>query len=75
MSENPMLVLGATGQQGGAVTDALLARNTDVRALLRATDTAGAARLGERGVATVTGSLDDTDSLAAAMDGVDGCLR
>jgi uncharacterized protein YbjT (DUF2867 family) len=32
---DPILVLGATGGQGGAVTDALLERGAPVRALVR----------------------------------------
>jgi uncharacterized protein YbjT (DUF2867 family) len=72
MAEQPFLVLGATGGQGGAVTTTLLARGTGVRALVRSSETSGAARLSERGVETVTGSLDDADSLTAAMTGTAG---
>jgi uncharacterized protein YbjT (DUF2867 family) len=38
----PIFVLAATGGQGGAVTDALLARDAPVRALVRDTDAAAA---------------------------------
>src|SRR5699024_172926 len=72
MTDQPCLVLGATGGQGGAVVTALLDRQAPVRALVREPDSAGATRLAERGVPTAVGSLDDADSLAAAMDGVGG---
>ncbi|MBO0878261.1 MAG: NmrA family NAD(P)-binding protein, partial [Pseudonocardia sp.] len=67
-----MLVLGATGGQGGAVLEALLARGAPVRALAR--DAAGnsARRLAGRGVAVVAGSLSDEASLVSAMDGAAG---
>jgi uncharacterized protein YbjT (DUF2867 family) len=66
---DPILVLGATGGQGGAVTDALLDRGAPVRALVRDPDSSGAQRLDAVGVETVAGSLDDRASLAAAMRG------
>jgi uncharacterized protein YbjT (DUF2867 family) len=34
-AESPILALGATGRQGGAVTAALLARQARVRAMVR----------------------------------------
>ncbi|GAA4855679.1 NmrA/HSCARG family protein [Saccharopolyspora rosea] len=70
MVERPVLVLGATGGQGGAVVAALLERGAEVRALVRDPGRESARRLGERGVAVVAGSLDDADSLAAAMSEV-----
>lgn len=69
-TQRPVLVLGATGGQGGAVVDALLARKAVVRALTRNMDSASARRLQDRGVEVVSGSLDDRDSLSAAMRGV-----
>lgn len=72
MTGNPMLVLGATGGQGGAVVDALLALGTSVRALVRDPGSGSARRLGARGVEIVPGSLDDEASLASAMDHVSG---
>jgi len=72
MADSPMLVLGATGGQGGAVTNALLARGARVRALVRTADRAQTPWLSERGIETAVGSLDDADSLTAAMDGVAG---
>ena len=69
MADEPILVLAATGGQGGAVTDALLARGAPVRALVRDPRQDSARRLAERGVEVVAGSLDDRASLAAAMAG------
>ena len=70
----PILVLGATGGQGGAVADALLARDTRVRAMVRRPDQPAVRRLAERGVEVVVGSLDDPASLGAAMQNVAGAF-
>jgi uncharacterized protein YbjT (DUF2867 family) len=69
-TDAPILVLGATGGQGGAVAGALLAGGVPVRALVRRPDGPSVRRLAERGVETVVGSLDDTTALGAAMRGV-----
>jgi uncharacterized protein YbjT (DUF2867 family) len=71
-AESPALVLGATGGQGGAVVDALLARGARVRALVRRPDGPSVRRLSERGVEAVVGSLDDRIALGAAMRNVAG---
>ncbi|BCY10213.1 NmrA/HSCARG family protein [Actinoplanes sp. L3-i22] len=60
---DPVLVVGATGQQGGAVARALRAAGIPVRALVR--DPAKAV-VGE----AVIGDLRDRESLAKAVDGV-----
>lgn len=67
MPADPILVLGATGGQGGAVVDALLARGARVRALVRDPQSPRARRLAARGVEAVAGALNDRSSLAAAM--------
>jgi uncharacterized protein YbjT (DUF2867 family) len=72
MTGRPILVLGATGGQGGAVADALLTRGAPVRAMVRRPEAPSGRRLGERGVDLVAGSLDDLAALRAAMRGVDG---
>jgi uncharacterized protein YbjT (DUF2867 family) len=72
MADGAMLVLGATGGQGGAVLDALLARGVQVRGLVRDTAAGSARGLADRGVEVVAGSLNDEASLAAAMTGVSG---
>ena len=61
----PVLVIGGTGNLGGRVVDALLARGTTVRALVR--DGTDPRPLQARGVATVTGDLLDPTSLRAAQ--------
>jgi uncharacterized protein YbjT (DUF2867 family) len=74
MTEKTILVIGATGNQGGATLDALLPTEFAVRALLRrsgSSDEAGR-RLAARGVEIMRGDLDDTDSLTQAMRDVYG---
>ena len=66
-----VLVTGATGQQGGAVVQALLARGHRVRGLTRNTGSASAQRLADQGVEVVAGDFTDQDSLVRAATGVD----
>ncbi|MBB4110871.1 uncharacterized protein YbjT (DUF2867 family) [Rhizobium sp. BK226] len=66
-----VLVTGATGQQGGAVVRALIARGHRVKAISRRPDSEGAKRLTAAGVEVVAGDLDDAASVAAAAEGVD----
>ncbi len=63
----PVLVIGGTGNLGGRVVDALLARGTTVRALVR--DGTDPRPLRARGVTTVAGDLLDPASLRAALGG------
>ena len=63
----PVLVLGATGAQGGATLRALLAAGIPVRALVR--DAAKAQALVELGATLAVGSFDDEASLLAACRG------
>jgi uncharacterized protein YbjT (DUF2867 family) len=72
MAGLPILVLGATGGQGGAVADALLAHGERVRAMVRRPDEPKARHLAERGVEVLAGSLDDPTALGAAMRGAEG---
>jgi len=72
MSKTLILVTGGTGTQGGAVIDALLARQVPIRALVRDPASAAAQALAARGVELAQGDFDDASSLAAAMAGVDG---
>ena len=69
---NPFVVVcGATGNQGGAVVDALLRRSRfRVRALVR--DPRRAAALTDRGVELSAGDLGDTESLVRAFSGAAG---
>jgi uncharacterized protein YbjT (DUF2867 family) len=64
-----VLVLGATGGQGGAVAAALLARGAPVRALVRNPRGRRAEALARRGVDLATGDLTDEASITAAMRG------
>ncbi|MGB8380839.1 MAG: NmrA/HSCARG family protein [Dermatophilaceae bacterium] len=70
--EDPVLVIGATGQQGGATARALLRRGRPVRALVRDPDSSKAMALQAAGAQLVCGDLDDVGLLQAAMDGVEG---
>ncbi|MEU8277174.1 NmrA/HSCARG family protein [Microbispora bryophytorum] len=69
---DPVLVVGATGQQGGATARQLLARGRSVRALVRDPGGSAARALEESGAELVVGDLDDEGSLRRAMGGVDG---
>ncbi|MFJ6613602.1 NmrA family NAD(P)-binding protein [Streptomyces sp. NPDC091289] len=62
----PVLVTGATGRQGGAVTRALLAAGVPVRALVRDPHTPRAQAVEALGVELVTGDLSDRSSLDPA---------
>jgi uncharacterized protein YbjT (DUF2867 family) len=70
--EGPVLVIGGTGQQGGAATSALLAQGWLVHALVRDPDAAAAVSLHTAGARLVTGDLDDLGSLRAAIGAVYG---
>lgn len=74
MTSRMCLVTGATGRQGGATLDALLARHWRVRALTRTPGSPSARRLADRGVEVVAGDLDDTASLERALAGVDAAF-
>ena len=64
-SETRVLVVGATGNQGGAVVDHLLASTAafDVRGLTRDATSDAAQALEDRGVTMVEGDLDDPETL------------
>jgi uncharacterized protein YbjT (DUF2867 family) len=66
-----VLVTGATGQQGGHVVRALLARGHSIRALTRKPESPAAAALAERGVTIVPGDFEDQGSLERAARGMD----
>ncbi|MFI5841357.1 NmrA/HSCARG family protein [Catenuloplanes sp. NPDC051500] len=65
-------VFGATGQQGGAVVDALLDQEARVRALVRDPRSGRAQALAARGVELAAVRADDPASLAAALATVEG---
>jgi uncharacterized protein YbjT (DUF2867 family) len=67
-----ILVLGATGRQGGAAARALFARGFAVKALTRDPDKPAAQALMTLGVSVVKGNIDEPRLLLEAMHGVDG---
>src|SRR5262249_21862925 len=67
-SRRPILVIGATGRQGGSVVRHLIARDLRVRALTRGSLTSPRAiDLEQQGVELVQGDMDDPGSLRRAM--------
>jgi uncharacterized protein YbjT (DUF2867 family) len=66
--KKPILVFGATGQQGGSVTTALLKTGWPVRALVRDTASAKSVALRDAGVELVHGTLADTTTIQRAME-------
>jgi uncharacterized protein YbjT (DUF2867 family) len=68
----PVLVVGATGQQGGATARHLLERGRTVHALVRDPSLSAARALQGEGARLVVGDLDDSTSLRAAMEAVHG---
>jgi len=75
MNNKTILVIGATGNQGGAVLRALQAKTKfRIRAFVRATDNESLriTTFRDQGVEIATGDLDDVASLTAAMSGVYG---
>ena len=66
-----ILVGGATGRQGTAVVDELLARGYTVRGLTRNLESKGAGALAAKGVEVVQGNYANPDSIVAAMQDVE----
>ena len=71
-ADRTVLVLGATGQQGGAVVTSLLSAGWTVRAFVRDPDGDKARRLESAGAEVIRGDLDDRALLEAAMRRVYG---
>lgn len=67
-----VLVSGATGRQGGAVTRELLDRGYTVRALTRNPSSERAQELQALGAELVKGDFDDRESIDSAVQGVYG---
>jgi uncharacterized protein YbjT (DUF2867 family) len=67
--DSPILVTGATGNQGGATARRLLAGGWPVRALVRDPAAPAAAALAAAGAELARGDFDDSASLPAALDG------
>jgi uncharacterized protein YbjT (DUF2867 family) len=66
-----VLVTGATGRQGGAVTRLLIKKNHDVRALTRNPNAPQARALRELGVEIVEGDFENLQSIKSAVSGLD----
>lgn len=71
-AEQPILVLGATGQQGGAVARALRSTSRPVRAMVRHLEGEAAQALAGIGVDLVRGDFSDVSSVREAIAGVAG---
>ncbi|TGN44701.1 NmrA/HSCARG family protein [Paracoccus liaowanqingii] len=72
MENGPVLVLGATGKQGGAVAVELLRKGRPVRALVRTPQSAAARSLAANGVQLFSGGFPDLEVIRAAMAGAAG---
>ncbi|MFG6503328.1 NmrA/HSCARG family protein [Microbacterium sp. P05] len=68
----PIAVIGATGQQGRSVIDALLEQGVPVRAVVRNPDSPRARALRDAGAEVVTADQEDEESLSAALSNVAG---
>jgi uncharacterized protein YbjT (DUF2867 family) len=71
-SDNVVLVVGATGNQGGATARQLLADGWQVRVLTRDPHSVNAKALAAVGANLVVGDLDDQASLGEAVAGATG---
>lgn len=71
-SKQPIVVFGATGQQGGSVAATLLKAGRPVVALVRDPASARALTLRAAGAELVQGSYADTDAVRTAMRGAYG---
>jgi uncharacterized protein YbjT (DUF2867 family) len=67
-----ILITGVTGQQGGAVAQALQGSGFHLRGLTRKPESQQAAALAHRGVEIVQGDLDDETTLRRALAGAWG---
>ena len=66
-----VLVMGATGSQGGAVVRNLLTKGHRIRILTRNPDSPKAKQLAEQGVEVLKGDFNDSDSMVKAATGMD----
>jgi len=71
-NDRTILITGVTGQQGGAVAQALQGTGFHLRGLTRAPDGRGAAALASQGIDIVKGDLDDEGTLRRALAGAWG---
>ncbi|MGV9384038.1 NmrA/HSCARG family protein [Nonomuraea sp. NPDC003707] len=66
-----IVVIGATGRQGGAVADLLLQRGHEVVAYVRSEESPAAKALSAQGARLAAGDLADPDALQRACTGAD----
>jgi uncharacterized protein YbjT (DUF2867 family) len=71
-NDRTILITGVTGNQGGAVAQALKGSGFRLRGLTRKPDSERAAALARQGIEIVKGDLDDEASLRTALEGVWG---
>src|SRR6204780_4776258 len=71
-NDRTILITGVTGNQGGAVAQALQGTGLHLRGLTRKPDSERAAELARQGVEVVKGDLDDAATLRHALAGVWG---
>lgn len=72
MTKKIILVLGATGRQGGATARHLLSKGWQVRALVRNPNKPAAHTLHKAGIELIQGDFEDATTLESAMQGVYG---
>jgi uncharacterized protein YbjT (DUF2867 family) len=71
-NDRTILITGVTGQQGGAVAQALQGSRFHLRGLTRKPESARAAELTRQGIEIVKGDLDDEATLRPALAGAWG---
>jgi nucleoside-diphosphate-sugar epimerase len=71
-TKGPVLVIGATGQQGRATTGQLLRRGWEVQAFVRDLESPAATKLRSAGANLIEGDLGEPASVRAAMAGAYG---
>ena len=71
-SKHPILVIGATGRQGGSVAKALLKAGWPVRALVQDSSKVASLQLRNAGIELVQGSFEETDVIRSTMKGAYG---
>ena len=71
-NDRTILITGVTGQQGGAVAQALRGSGLHLRGLTRKPDSERAAALARQGIDIVKGDLDDEATLRRALAGAWG---
>jgi uncharacterized protein YbjT (DUF2867 family) len=72
MTNRTILITGVTGQQGGAVAQALRGSGFHLRGLTRKTESERAAALARQGIDIVKGDLDDEATVRRALAGAWG---